>query len=152
MNARNETQYALVWAIDPEMKNTVGTSAEVAREYLKAIGHEIKIDANEDWPLACFTRLEGDEWQFVDPIEDQGSPEANLEEGYRLYFDTYINPLSGEDYDVYELTTQEQIEAFIAPIDDLLDKISFKEARDNDLDPEYDENGLRAWYYEHKVA
>ncbi len=160
MNTMNEKRYALVWDDSDEGKAIIGTAAEIAMKYVEAQYEGFKVDRNEDGDLMYWLKgervnLKGEwvnDWEECDQIDDLGDPAANLVQAFEMYFRDYIEGNSGYDgYAVYELDTTEQEEAFSADIEVLLDRISFKEARDNDLDPEYDENGLRAWYYEHKA-
>ena len=154
-------RYALVWDGIEHEGITIGTAVEVAKAYVEAYYEGFKVDRDEDGNLMYWlkdTRIGANckwssEWEEVDSLDDLGSEDANLKHAYEVYFRDYIEDESGYgDYSIYELTTPEQEAAFTAPIDDLLDKISFKEARDNDLDPDDDEMGVRAWYFENKAG
>lgn len=163
MNTTNKTKYALVWDGYENEGITIGTPEEITSEYLKREGFKVKAekmqvdtdyDGNGIYELHYFYRWkhwdDPNEWDDLGTIEDQGSDKANLKEAYRVYFFDHL--MDTDDYQIYELNTPERKKAFMAPIDALLERITFKEARDNGLDPDDDEPGVRAWYYENKAT
>lgn len=150
-----EKRYALMF--DGTMRDGIltGTAEEVAREFNKACGFDLKVDRDEDGRLGYFIRLnpkEGEEgWDPYDYIDDQGTVKANLIEAHRRYFEDFILEDSYSDFRAFKLDTPERKELFEWSHDELLDHITVREFRDAELDydEEYDFN-VRRWYYENK--
>ena len=150
---KNAKRYALIWDGIEFEGMEIGTAAEVAFEFLNWRSWDLKVEKDDDGNLAYWLDTAGDDdWEKYDLIEDQGDDDANMDRALEMYFRDYIAPEKFGGYALYELATSEQEAIWTGDIEDLLDQVTLREARDNELDPDDDPMGLRAWVFVNKAG
>ena len=127
-------------------KHYTGTKREIVMQYIEAKCEITYTEEEEDGEGYLAEVIGESGYVCVDEFADanDGSDTAALESLYDQMVD-FLNDYGG---DFYELS---KAECFIMDYDKLLDMITAREARDNDLDLD-DEQAVREWYYQEKVA
>ena len=128
-----------------------GTASECLERYFDVMdyGFRIEPDEGEYWLYAVNTTDDdgrGEEnWEVYDQVEWAGSHEATLEEARRYHFMQYLLPECRyrEELSIFP---EDEAEAFLMDYDELLERITAREVRENDLDLD-DEIGLRFWFH-----
>lgn len=130
-----------------------GTASECLARYFELMDYGFRIQEDEGpyWLYALNTTEDDDgrgeeNWEEYDQVEWAGSYEATLAEARRYHFMQYLIPGCRFRCDL-SIFPEEEAEAFLLDYDDLLERITAREVRENDLDLD-DEIGLRFWFHE----
>ena len=127
-----------------------GTAAECSMGYCEIMGHELRVERDEDgdWFYSRNTTGDEDDWEEYDRVEWAGSHEATLEAARRYHFMRYT---------IRECRYREELSifpeakagAFLLDYDELLGFITAREVRDHclDLDEEFE---TRLWFHENR--
>ena len=128
-----------------------GTAAECSMRYCEIMGHELRVERNEDgdWFYSLNTTGDEDDWEEYDQVPCDGDEEEALREAHRWFFLDYLN--DGDSVEGSDLVTvpEEEAGAFLLDYDELLGFITAWEVRDHclDLDEEFE---TRLWFYENR--
>ena len=128
-----------------------GTAAECSMGYCEIMGHELRVERDEDgdWFYSLNTTGDEDDWEEYDRVPCEGNREEALREAHRWFFLDYLN--DGESVEGSDLITapEEEAGAFLLDYDELLGFITAREVRDHclDLDEEFE---TRLWFYENR--
>lgn len=148
--------YALLW--DDLVEGVfIGTPADIARKYceVKELKFELKMDVYEEdgesieAGLAYF--VDGEMIDYLGDAYEPGNNVGNLESAYEAFFNNELASKNGGELYLCELVTPAQAEAFTLDVDDILDRITAREVRDEGLALD-NEAAIRFWYYENKTA
>ena len=130
-----------------------GTASECLARYFELMDYGFRIQEDEGpyWLYALNTTEDDDgrgeeNWEEYDQVEWAGSYEATLEEARRYHFMQYLLPDS-QHMEGLSIFPEKEAEAFLLDYDELLERITAREVRENDLDLD-DEIGLRFWFHE----
>lgn len=139
-------KYAMLW-VDMYHDITIGSPSAVAKAYCEAVGAEVRLSRYKD-DIACIYRESnnGGGWGIIGEIEDTGSDEENMARAYELCFEEVLGIEDDVALYLCEITSADQEKAFTLDLDDILDQITAREVRDEDLDVD-DEAAIRLYYY-----
>ena len=70
-----------------------GTAAECSMGYCEIMGHELRVERDEDgdWFYSLNTTGDEDDWERYDPVPCDGDREEALREGHKWFFLDYLN-------------------------------------------------------------
>lgn len=128
-----------------------GTAAECSMRYCEIMGHELRVERNEDgrWFYSLNTSGYEDDWEEYDEVPCDGDEAEALREAHRWFFLDYLD--SADSIEGSDLVTvpEEEAGAFLLDYDELLGFITAREVRDHclDLDEEFE---TRLWFYENR--
>ncbi len=125
-----------------------GTSWECAHRNLGSKGLRLKVEWENGWsyflgPMGTDKNI----WDRYDSVPCDGNQEEALQKAYRQFFLDHLLRTEEEWWETLAVLPEERAGVFLMDYDELLERITAREVRENDLDLD-DEIGLRFWFYE----
>lgn len=128
-----------------------GTAAECSMGYCEIMGHELRVERDEDgdWFYSRNTTGDEDDWEEYDRVPCDGDREEALGEAHRWFFLDYLNDADSLEGSDLVTVPEEEAGAFLLDYDELLGFITAREVRDYclDLDEEFE---TRLWFHENR--
>ena len=108
-----------------------GTAAECSMGYCEIMGHELRVERDEDgdWFYSRNTTGDEDDWEEYDRVPCDGDEAEALKKAHRWFFLDYLNDADSLEGSDLVTVPEEEAGAFLLDYDELLGFITAQEVR-----------------------